>query len=40
MHNWRASAIRHTVGMANVDVDAFTPAFENPQMQRTAQLVG
>ncbi|WP_440867388.1 HipA domain-containing protein [Symbiopectobacterium purcellii] len=37
--NWRASAILNTVGMTKTDIDAFIPAFENPQMQRAAQLI-
>lgn len=39
VNNWRALAIRHTVGMDKTDIDAFVPAFENPQMRRAAQLI-
>ncbi|MGL9750595.1 MAG: hypothetical protein ACR5LC_03180 [Symbiopectobacterium sp.] len=40
VNNWKASAIRDTVGMTNADIDAFIPAFENPQMRRAVQLIG
>lgn len=40
VNNWKASAILNTVGMTKTDIDAFIPAFENPQMQRAAQLIG
>lgn len=40
VNNWKASAIRYTVSMTNANIDAFIPAFENPQMRRAAQLIG
>lgn len=36
---WKRVAASPRVGMTRADIDAFTPAFENTQMTRAAQLV-